>query len=76
VDRCGDQRYRYLIGTVGWKRLSLDQKIQGRKTGEARPKITACQCYITLSPYNTPVTNSPFDMYGKVKKLSRESTIK
>jgi hypothetical protein len=76
VDRCGDQRYRNLIGTVGWKRLSLEQKIQGRKAGEARPKITTCQCYITISPYITPVTNSPFDIYRKVRTLSRGSIIK
>lgn len=55
---------------------TLEQKIQGRNTGEARPKITTCQCYVTISPYNTPVTNSPFDIYGKVKKISRKRIIK
>jgi hypothetical protein len=73
VDRCGDQRYRNLIGAAGGKRLSCEQEIQGRKTGDVRPKITTCQCCINVSPYNTPVANSPFDIYGKVKKdIKRE----
>jgi hypothetical protein len=72
VDRCGDQRYRNLIGSAGWKKLSLEQKIQGRKSGEARPKITS-QCCITISPYSTPFINLPFDIYGKIKKdIKRE----